>query len=189
MFWRFSPPRTCRLKESTSTGLERMIGEMATTTPSEIAANPRPWRATRVTASQMGIAAGVLAVVAGAFFEVRPPEAYGICMACHGRDLVNWTINTFAHTHFEVAPASLVYPVLTTIGALLGALLGAVISGEFRWRSPENPLMTFALIAGGCSIRLLLRASAGEALGVIGFAGMVAGVIFGTLWLRWRATR
>ena len=171
---------------------------MATTTPPEITANPKPWRATRVTASQMGIAAGVLAVVAGAFFEVRPPEAYGICMACHGRDLVNWTINAFAHTHLEVAPASLVYPVLTTIGALLGALLGAVISGEFRWRSPENPLktfvygmlvMNFALLAGGCSIRLLLRASAGEALGVIGFAGMVAGVILGTLWLRWRATR
>jgi len=105
-----------------------MIGEMATTTPSEIASNPRSWRATRVTASQMGIAAGVLAVVAGAFFEVRPPEAYGICMACHGRDLVNWTINAFAHTHLEVAPASLVYPVLTTIGALQSLSAGSVVN-------------------------------------------------------------
>jgi hypothetical protein len=53
----------------------------------------------RVTAVQMGIVAGVLAVGAGAFFDVRPPEAYGICMACHGRDLVNWTINAIAaHT-------------------------------------------------------------------------------------------
>jgi hypothetical protein len=49
--------------------------------------------------------------------------------------------------------------------------------------------MNFALLAGGCAIRLLLRTSAGEALGVIGFAGMVAGVIAGTFWLRWRATR
>jgi hypothetical protein len=49
--------------------------------------------------------------------------------------------------------------------------------------------MNFALIAGGCSIRLLLRSAAGEALGLIGFAGMVAGVILGTQWLRWRATR
>jgi sugar phosphate permease len=73
-----------------------------------------------------------------------------------------------------------------------------VVSGEFRWRSPENPLKTFvygmlvmnlALLAGGCAIRLLLRTSAGEALGVMGFSGMVAGVIAGTLWLRWRATR
>lgn len=171
---------------------------MATTTPPEIAANPRAWGAPRVTASQMGIAAGVLAVAAGAFFEVRPPEAYGICMACHGRDLVNWNINVLAHTHLEVATASLVYPVLTTVGALLGALLGAVASGEFRWRSPENPLktflygmlvMNFALLAGGCAIRLLLRTSAGEALGGMGFAGMVAGVVAGTFWLRWRATR
>ena len=171
---------------------------MSTTASSQTTANLRPRRAMRVTAVQMGIVAGVLAVVAGAFFEVRPPEAYGICMACHGRDLVNWTINVLAHTHLEVAPASLVYPVLTTVGVLLGALLAAVVSREFRWRSPENRLktfiygilvMNFALLAGGCSIRLLLRASAGEALGVIGFAGMVAGVILGTLWLRWAATR
>lgn len=152
----------------------------------------------RVTAVQMGIVAGVLAVTAGALFEVRPPEAYGVCMACHGRDLVNWTINVLAGTHLTVAPASLVFPVLTTIGALLGALLGATTSGEFRWWSPESSfktfvygvfVMNFALLAGGCSIRLLLRTAAGEALGMVGFGGMVAGVILGTFWLRWSATR
>jgi hypothetical protein len=146
----------------------------------------------------MGIVAGALAVMAGAFFEVRPPEAYGVCMACHGRDLVNWTINVLAGTHLTVAPASLVFPVLTTIGVLLGAVLGATTSGEFRWWSPESSfkafvygvlVMNFALLAGGCSIRLLLRTAAGEALGVVGFGGMVAGVILGTFWLRWRATR
>lgn len=151
-----------------------------------------------MTAVQMGIAAGVLAVAAGAFFEVRPPEAYGVCMACHGRDLVNWTINIVAGTHLTVAPASLVFPVLTTIGALLGAVLGATTSGEFRWWTPESSpkafvygvlVMNFALLAGGCSIRLLLRTAAGEALGMVGFGGMVAGVILGTFWLRWRATR
>jgi len=45
------------------------------------------------------------------------------------------------------------------------------------------------LVAGGCSIRLLLRAAAGEVLGLIGFAGMIIGIIVGTSWLRWRATR
>ena len=154
--------------------------------------------AVRVTAVQTGIVGGFLAVVAGAFFEVRPPEAYGICMACHGRDLLNWTSNALAHTHLTVAPASVVFPVLTTFGVILGALIGAMASREFRWHSPESSLksfvngilvMNFALLAGGCSIRLLLRAAAGEALGVIGFAGMVAGVILATFWLRWRATR
>ncbi len=154
--------------------------------------------ALRVTAVQMGIAGGLLAVIAGAFFEVRPPEAYGICMACHGRDLLNWTINMLAHTHLTVAPASAIFPVLTTFGVSAGALIGAATSGEFRWYSPESSLkafvygilvMNFALLAGGCSIRLLLRASAGETLGAMGFAGMAAGVVLATFWLRWRATR
>jgi hypothetical protein len=152
----------------------------------------------RVTAVQTGVVAALLAVVVGGFFEVQPPQAYGICMACHGRDLVNWTVNVFAGTALTVAPASLVFPVLTTLGVLLGALAGATTSGEFRWWTPENPLktfifgvlvMNFALLAGGCSIRLLLRTASGEALGLVGFGGMAAGVVLGTLWLRWRATR
>lgn len=171
---------------------------MATTATSPSQPIVRRAGAVRVSAVQTGIIAGALAVAAGAFFEVRPPEAYGICMACHGRDLVNWTINMIARTHLTVAPASVIFPVLTTIGVWLGALLGAKTSGEFRWQNPDNPLktfvygilvMNFALLAGGCSIRLLLRAAAGEALGLLGFIGMVAGVVLGTLWLRWRATR
>lgn len=154
--------------------------------------------AVRITAAQMGGVAGLLAVVAGAVFDVRPPEAYGLCMACHARDLVNWTVNDLAGTHLMVAPASVVFPVLTTIGVFLGALLGATSSGEFRWGSPESSVstfvygalvMNFALLAGGCAIRLLLRTAAGEALGLTGFVGLIAGVTCGTLWLRWRATR
>ncbi len=157
-----------------------------------------PRRSLRVTAVPMGIITGILAVAAGALFEVRPPEAYGVCMACHARDLVDWSLNLIAGTHLEVAPASLIFPLLTPIGVLIGALVAARNSGEFRWQTPESPLkaflygvlvMNFALVAGGCSIRLLLRAAAGEALGVIGFAGMIVGIIFGTCWLRWRATR
>src|SRR5437660_5112749 len=116
---------------------------MATTANSQTGVIPQRKGAVHVTAVQMGIVAGILAVTAGAFFQVRPPEAYGVCMACHGRDLVNWMINALAHTHLTVAPASLVFPVLTTIGVLVGAVVGAATSGEFRWRNPENPLKTF----------------------------------------------
>src|SRR6516165_12161553 len=108
---------------------------MATTT-TQTRAGRAQRRAVPVTALQMGIVTGVLAVMAGAFFEVRPPEAYGICMACHGRDLLNWTVNMLLHTHLTVAAASAVFPVLTTIGVLLGALVGAKTSGEFHWYSP-----------------------------------------------------
>ena len=155
-------------------------------------------RRLNVSAVQMGIITAILAVTAGALFEVRPPEAYGVCMACHARDLVNWILNLIAHTHLEVAPASFVFPVLTPVGVLIGALIAVRHSGEFRWQTPENPFKAFlygvlvmncALIAGGCSIRLLLRSSAGEMLGLIGAAGMIVGIVAGTYWLRWRATR
>ena len=152
----------------------------------------------RVTATMTGIVGALLAVVVGSLFDVRPPDAYGVCMACHARDLVNWSINAAADTQLTVAPASLVFPVLTPVGVLLGALLAARRNREIRWQSPEHPLKTFvygivvmnaALLAGGCSIRLLLRTGAGEALGMIGFGSLAAGVILGTQWLRWRATR
>jgi hypothetical protein len=155
-------------------------------------------RVFRITAVPMGIVSAILAVAAGAWFEVAPPAAYGICMACHGRDLVNWTINRVAHSNLTVAEASLVYPVLTTIGVILGALVGSFTSGEFRWRTPDHPVktfvygmlvMNFALVAGGCSIRLLLRTASGEVLGAIGFGGMAAGVVLATFWLRWKAMR
>ena len=171
---------------------------MATMAPPQMTETPKRTPALTVSTIPMGIAGGFLAVIAGAFFEVRPPEAYGICIACHGRDLVDWTLNTLASTHLMVAPASLIFPVLTPLGVLLGAALAARRSGEFRWQTPDNPfkmfllgivVMNFALLAGGCSIRLLLRTAAGEALGMMGFGGLVVGVVLGTCWLRWRATR
>jgi hypothetical protein len=158
----------------------------------------RRGRALRVSPVQTGIVAALLAVTAGTWFEVGPPDAYGICMACHARDLVNWSINGILHTELTVAPASLVIPVLTPIGVLVGAGVAAVTSGEFRWHVPDHParsfaygvlVMNLALLAGGCSIRLLLRASAGEPGGVIGVGGLISGVVAGTAALRWWARR
>ena len=126
----------------------------------------------RVTAVHTGIVSALLAVIAGQFLDVSPPENYGLCMACHGRDLVNWTVNAVAGTRFLVSEASLVYPVLTTVGVLLGALLGSATHGELKWSS-----------------RLLLRAASGELVGVGGFVGMAGGVVLATLWLRRRAIR
>ena len=170
---------------------------MATVVDSIAPARSRRTRV-RVTATATGIVGALLAVIAGSLFDVRPPDAYGLCMACHARDLVDWTVNAAAGTRLTVAPASMVFPVLTPIGVLLGALLAARTSGEFRWQHPEHPLKTFlygivvmncALLAGGCSIRLLLRTAAGETLGLIGFGALAAGVIVATQWLRWRAAR
>src|SRR5262245_5526917 len=92
----------------------------------------------RITAVHAGVGAGLLAVVAGTLFDVRPPDAYGVCMACHARDLIDWTLNHLIGTRLTVAPASLVMPVLTPIGVLLGALGAAISSGEFRWRTADH---------------------------------------------------
>jgi hypothetical protein len=138
------------------------------------------------------------AVAAGAFFAVRPPDAYGICMACHGRDLTNWLLNSQLGTTLAVSQVSLVFPLITTVGVLIGAAAAAAASGEFRWRLWDGPVksfatgilvMNFALLAAGCSIRLLLSASAGSVLGLAGFGAMVVGVVLATYWLRWRAVR
>lgn len=150
----------------------------------------------RVTGLQAGVVMALAAVIAGSFLTVRPPEAYGICMSCHGRDLVNWLSNELFSTDLTVAQVSLVFPLLTTVGVIVGALVGAISSGEFRWRMPSKPLRSFvhgflvmnlALLAGGCATRLLLSTSAGDLLGLSGFAAMVVGVVLATFWLRRRA--
>lgn len=152
----------------------------------------------RITGLEAGIVMAVVAVAAGAFFEVRPPSAYGICMACHGRDLVNWVANEVTGSRLVVAPASLVFPLLTVVGVLAGARLAAALAGEFRFRRPKQPgrsflygmvVMNAGLLAAGCSTRLVLRASAGDALGFVGVAAMIVGIVLATLLLRRRALR
>lgn len=149
-----------------------------------------------LSATHAAILAALLTVAAGALFAVRPPEAYGVCMACHDRDLVGWALNRAMGAGITVAPASAVFPLLTGVGVVAGALLAARASGEFRWSRPEHPLrgfvygvlvMNFALLAAGCSVRLLLRAAAGDLGGLAGVGGLAAGIVGATSWLSWRA--
>lgn len=146
----------------------------------------------------MSVVTVLLAVVAGTFFAVRPPEAYGVCMACHARDLLHWSVNHLMQTNLTVAEASRVFPLLTVVGVLIGAWVGAVSSGEFHWHFTGKPwrsfwsgllVMNFALLAAGCSIRLALRAASGELMGIAGFAAFVLGVVAATFWLKREALR
>jgi hypothetical protein len=151
-----------------------------------------------VTGLQAGLVMAIAAVLAGSIFEVRPPDAYGFCMACHGRDLVNWVINDLTSSRLTVAPAAVVFPLLTGVGVVMGGWLAAWLSGEFRFRRSRKPLrsafngflvMNFGLLAAGCSTRLSLRLGAGDPLGLVGFVGMVAGIVLATLLMRRRAMR
>jgi len=135
-----------------------------------------------------GFVAGVSAAVLQAIFKVCPPPAYGICIACHTRDLVNWIVNHVAGTQLGMAPVSKPFPVLTVVGIFLGALIAALAHGEFRVRRTHHPVVgfvlgflviNFALFMGGCPIRTSLRTMYGDPVALIGLLSIGLGVILG----------
>ncbi len=156
------------------------------------------WSTLGTTAASLGIVLGLGAVALEVFFVVKPPQAYGICIACHGRDLVNSVANALTGTSLTVADASLAFPLLTVAGVVVGASVAALIHGEFRWYRPDLSLptflwgflvMNFALLAAGCFIRIILRTANGEILGILTLAVMAAGTGVTTILMKKRALR
>jgi hypothetical protein len=142
----------------------------------------------------VGALVGVLAAaVQGLLASAGGPEAYGFCVACHTRDLVNSVVNALAGTSLTVAPISknAVLPFLTIVGVLIGALVAARLNGEFRvkkgsltsyaWYTAGGILfMVFALLMGGCPYRIALRTGYIDIVAVIGLVGIIAGILVGT---------
>ena len=152
----------------------------------------------KITATIVGIVAGFLAAFVQAFMHVIPPSAYGICIACHMRDLVNWIV---AHIYpiyglskgkliIPGGPVSYYIPVLTVIGVLIGASFAARINNEFRWKTMrvawQKPWVEFfwgigfmisALLMGGCPIRTALKSAYLDITAIIGFFMIFIGVI------------
>jgi len=137
----------------------------------------------RITPATAGFIVGFLAAALQAFFHVIPPPAYGICIACHMRDLVNWFLN------MPRAPVSQNIPVLTTTGVILGAAFSAILNGEFRWKTMkvkwQRPwaefflgmgVMIFALLMGGCPIRTALKVAYLDLTALFGLFMIFAGV-------------
>jgi len=151
----------------------------------------------RPNAVHYGVVAGLGAVAVEAFFGVRQPSAYGVCMACHGQDLVGWFTNHLVGTHLAISPDASAAPLLTTVGVFLGAGAAAARNGELRWRrvmgSPLASLLlgaliaVFALIVAGCPTRLWLRLAYGDPAAVAAVPALVLGVVAGTAVLRRRA--
>ena len=143
----------------------------------------------RVSAVTYGVVAGLLAVGVQVFFGVKPPPAYGICVACHTRDVVAWLSNHLVGTQWEIAPVSVILPLLTTIGMLIGAFVAASRNGERRkvalgghWRSfvYGTLVVNAAIVALGCPTRLLLLTAYGDTLALLAVAGLVVGILAGT---------
>ena len=140
----------------------------------------------------------VLAGVAGQWLGVSPPAAYGICSACHGRDLSNWILNHSEGARLFVTAAGASWPLLTVVGLVLGSFLASIRNEEFasinlggnvRQFAFGAVVMCAALLVGGCPTRIIIRTGYGDLAGVLALGGVATGVVIATLSLRWAARR
>lgn len=145
-----------------------------------------------------GLVLGLGAAVVQAYFKVIPPTAYGVCMVCHPKELVNWVADHLLGTHWGYSLASVNAPILTVIGVVVGAFVAAIRHGEFHWRPARQPVLffisgflmiNFGLILGSCPIRIVLLTAYGSLMGVVGLVCVILGVGVGLLGMRWNATR
>jgi len=141
----------------------------------------------------LGLLIGVLAAfIQGLLISAGGPEAYGFCVACHTRDVVNDAVNSIAGTKLAVAAISqnAILPVLTVIGVLIGAFISAKFYQEFKTKTGSGVsylwylfgglfFMVFALFMGGCPYRIALRVGYGDVVAFIGLLAIIAGVLIG----------
>lgn len=141
----------------------------------------------------VGLAIGILAaLVQVLLISAGGPEAYGFCVACHTRDVVNIAVNDIAGTKLAVAAISqnAILPVMTVIGVLIGAFISARYYEEFRTKTGSMAsylwyllggifFMIFALFMGGCPYRIGLRIGYGDVVAFIGVIAIIAGVLVG----------
>jgi hypothetical protein len=152
----------------------------------------------KVSAFTAGLVMGGGAAFIQAYLFIIPPPAYGICMVCHPKDLLNWLADHLLGTNWGNTTVSVDVPVLTVVGIVLGALVAARQHGEFRLESAREPLfhfmtgflvINFGLILGSCPIRIIIVSSYGSVIGILGYASLVVGAVLGSIWLRQRARR
>jgi hypothetical protein len=141
----------------------------------------------------VGLAIGILAALMQVLLiSAGGPEAYGFCVACHTRDVVNDAVNSFAGTKLAVAAISqnAILPVMTVIGVLIGAFASAKYYQEFKTKTAKTVsyiwyllgglfFMIFALFMGGCPYRIGLRIGYGDVVALIGLVAIVAGILVG----------
>jgi len=140
-----------------------------------------------------GIVLGILAVLAQPLFKIQPPQAYGICTVCHGRDLLNWISKILFSIELESAEVSINYPLLTTIGLIIGSIISSKLNGEFRFIKTENLIKmffwgigvsNFGLLIISCPTRLFLRFAFGDPFALLSIFGLLIGISIGVLILR-----
>jgi len=142
-----------------------------------------------------GCVAAFLAVVAQAYYTLGPPAAYGICIVCHGRDLVHWTLNNLFSMQLPLTLVAKRVPLLTVLGILIGAGIASAQYSEFKFQWIEDKLTAFftgmivmvsGLAISACPMRLLLRTAYGDFMALIGVVFLIVGITAGTFYLKRR---
>ena len=141
----------------------------------------------------LGILIGFFAALIQALIiSVGGPEAYGFCVACHTRDLVNAIYNAFTGDNLGLAPISVATPVLTIVGVMIGGYIAATRNKEFKLKKSKPVIyllyflggiavLNFALILGACPYRAALRFAYGDLVALIGIISIAGGVAVGVL--------
>ena len=129
-----------------------------------------------------GLVVGIASVILAACGN---PGNMGFCIACFIRDIAG---------SLKLHSAGVVqYMRPEVIGIVLGSCVMALVGGEFKAKGGSAPLSRFvlgfcimvgALMFLGCPLRMVLRLGGGDGNALIGLLGFVAGVAFGTLFLK-----
>ena len=145
-----------------------------------------------------GLALGFGAALVQAYFKVVPPVAYGVCMVCHPKDLVNWIAGHLFNVDWAPSIAGAYWPIMTVVGLVIGALAAAAQHGEFKFRPARQPafyfvsgflMINFGLILGSCPIRIVILSAYGNLIAIAGWICVIIGVVVGITAMRWNARR
>lgn len=145
-----------------------------------------------------GFVTGLWAAVAQAVFFIAPPSAYGICFISHPSDLIDWVVNKLTGAALYVHDPSVDIPVLTVVGVLIGASVATFRNKEFNLRMPRQPadhfmngffVAVFGLTLGYCSVHIIMSLMYGSFVALIGFVGMMSGVVLSANYIKWRVRR
>lgn len=147
-----------------------------------------------------GLLLGVLAVLIGRLSGLSAEDYYGFCTTCHGHDLIVGLGQKLGLLNPALMDSPAIWPLMTTVGVVMGAFISSRAKGErprraqrLKWQSAlwhfafGFAVMSMAMLAMGCPIRMTLRAADLSLQGAIGLAGVSVGVVAGVAWLKGRA--
>jgi len=147
-----------------------------------------------------GLAIGLLAVVLQVFFRVVPPEANGICLIGHPRDVVSLIMNNLFSLDWPLNESFIIYPTLTAMGVILGSFYAArnnqelaIQTGPVRQKFSAFMfgflVINFGLFWGACPIRTSLLISYGNLIALAVLASIAVGVFLAVVYVKFRVRR